>query len=112
MVAGETGYPMVDACMRSLVATGWLNCARNADVLCVLSSMAPLAANSLFLARQFIDYEPGIHYSAMQSSTTGINSVRIYSPIKQVIDQDPNGDFIRRWVPGTGVPSNFCLSQS
>ena len=54
-----------------------------------------------FLARQFIDYEPGIHYSQiqMQSGTTGINSVRIYSPIKQAKDHDPEGVFIRKWVP-------------
>ena len=63
---------------------------------------------SRFLARQFLDYEPGIHYSQMQmqSGTTGINAVRIYSPIKQVADQDPDGIFIKRWVPELiGVPA-------
>ena len=35
----------------------------------------------------------------MQSGTTGINAVRIYSPTKQVHDQDPKGEFIKRWVP-------------
>jgi deoxyribodipyrimidine photo-lyase len=35
----------------------------------------------------------------MQSGVTGINTVRIYSPEKQVLDQDPKGVFIRRWVP-------------
>ena len=62
---------------------------------------------SVFLARHFIDYEPGIHYSQfqMQSGTTGINSVRIYSPIKQVHDQDPDGEFIKTWIPELrGVP--------
>ena len=113
--AGETGYPMVDACMRSLVATGWLNFRMRAMLMSFASYHLWLhwRPTALFLARQFIDYEPGIHYSQaqMQSGTTGINSVRIYSPIKQVIDQDPNGDFIRRWVPElAGVPSEF-LSQ-
>jgi deoxyribodipyrimidine photo-lyase len=54
-----------------------------------------------FLARQFTDYEPGIHYAQfqMQSGTTGINTLRIYSPDKQALDQDPRGEFVRRWVP-------------
>ena len=54
-----------------------------------------------WLARAFIDYEPGIHWSQMQmqSGTTGINTLRMYSPTKQAQDQDPQGLFIRRWVP-------------
>ena len=35
----------------------------------------------------------------MQSGTTGINTIRIYNPIKQGIDQDPKGEFVRAWVP-------------
>ncbi|MCE9630335.1 MAG: FAD-binding domain-containing protein, partial [Planctomycetia bacterium] len=45
--------------------------------------------------------EPGIHWSQlqMQSGTTGINTLRIYNPTKQAIEQDPRGIFIRRWIP-------------
>ena len=62
------------------------------------------------LARMFTDYEPGIHWSQvqMQSGTTGMNTVRIYNPVKQGHDQDPTGVFTRRWVPELAeVPDEF-----
>ena len=100
---GRTGYPMVDACMRSLVATGWLNFRMRAMLVSFASYHLWLhwRQTGVFLARQFLDYEPGIHWSQMQmqSGTTGINTLRMYSPTKQAQDQDPEGIFIRRWVP-------------
>jgi deoxyribodipyrimidine photo-lyase len=101
--AGQTGYPMVDACMRSLVATGWLNFRMRAMLVSFASYHLWLhwRKTGLFLARQFLDFEPGIHWSQMQmqSGTTGINTLRIYSPTKQARDQDPDGLFIRQWCP-------------
>jgi deoxyribodipyrimidine photo-lyase len=101
--AGRTGYPMVDACMRSLKATGWLNFRMRAMLVSFSSYHLWLhwREPGLFLARQFLDFEPGIHWSQMQmqSGTTGINTLRMYSPTKQAHDQDPEGLFIRRWVP-------------
>ena len=100
---GRTGYPMVDACMRSLVQTGWLNFRMRAMLVSFASYHLWLhwRQPGLFLARQFLDFEPGIHWSQMQmqSGTTGINTLRMYSPTKQAQDQDPQGLFIRRWVP-------------
>jgi deoxyribodipyrimidine photo-lyase len=103
---GRTGYPMVDACMRSLRATGWLNFRMRAMLVSFASHHLWLhwREPGLFLARQFLDFEPGIHWSQMQmqSGTTGINTLRMYSPSKQARDQDPDGVFIRRWCPELG----------
>jgi deoxyribodipyrimidine photo-lyase len=101
--AGRTGWPFVDACMRMVTATGWLNFRMRAMLMAVASYQLFMhwREPGLVLARRFTDYEPGIHWSQcqMQSGTTGINTVRIYNPIKQGRDQDPDGQFIRRWCP-------------
>ena len=106
---GTTGWPFFDACMRSLIATGWINFRMRAMLQSVASYTLslPWRASGAHLARQFLDYEPGIHWSQiqMQSGVTGINSVRAYSILKQSQDQDPEGEFIKRWVPElTHVP--------
>ncbi len=100
---GETGIPFVDACMRYLNHTGWLNFRMRAMLVAVASYHLWLdwRATGPHLARAFTDYEPGIHWPQvqMQSGTTGMNTVRIYNPVKQGLDQDPEGVFTRRWVP-------------
>jgi deoxyribodipyrimidine photo-lyase len=100
---GRTGFPFVDACMRSLIATGWINFRMRAMLQAFASYHLALdwPLSGARLARLFTDYEPGIHWPQvqMQSGLTGINTPRIYNPVKQSVDQDPEGVFIRRWLP-------------
>ena len=100
---GKTGWPFFDACMRSLKATGWINFRMRAMMQSVAAYTLwlPWQRTGHHLAKLFIDYEPGIHWSQihMQSGITGINAVRAYSILKQSLDHDQDGDFIRKWVP-------------
>jgi len=112
---GRTGYPLIDACMRSLRASGWINFRMRAMLMSFASYdlWLPWRDSGLVLARLFTDYEPGIHWSQaqMQSGTTGINALRMYSPLKQSLDQDPDGDFIRRWVPELKAVSTVFIHE-
>jgi len=110
--AGETGLPFLDACMRALNAGGWMNFRMRAMLVATASYhlWLPWRASGEHLARSFTDYEPGIHWSQvqMQSGTTGINTMRVYNPVKQGYDQDPDGVFVRRWLPElAAVPDGY-----
>lgn len=112
---GRTGWPMVDACVNMLHATGWLNFRMRAMLVSVAAYPLWLHWRPVgeWLAREFLDYEPGIHWSQlqMQSGTTGINTTRIYNPIKQAMDQDPHGHFVRQWVPAMRLVPDTWLFE-
>lgn len=100
---GMTGEVLIDACMRCLLQTGFINFRMRA--LLVSYGVFGLDLNwrdlGRYLAELFLDYEPGIHWSQiqMQAGITGINTIRVYSPHKQLLDQDPECIFVRKWIP-------------
>lgn len=111
---GKTGWPMVDACVIMLGQTGWLNFRMRAMLVSVAAYPLWLHWKPVgdWLATQFLDYEPGIHWSQlqMQSGTTGINVTRVYNPIKQAQDHDQRGFFVRKWLPYMRhIPDNWLF---
>jgi deoxyribodipyrimidine photo-lyase len=100
---GETGYPLVDACMRCLNETGYLNFRMRALVVSFFTHnlWQPWQAATTHLSQMFLDFEPGIHFPQlqMQAGETGINMLRIYNPIKNSLEHDPEASFIKKWLP-------------
>ncbi|MDY7575146.1 FAD-binding domain-containing protein [Actimicrobium sp. CCI2.3] len=111
---GETGYPMVDAAMKMLHHTGWINMRLRGMVLSFAVNELWLhwREPALFLAREFVDYEPAIHYNQMQihAGTAGAGSMLAYNPVKQAQELDPKGVFVRRWLPALqAVPDAYIF---
>jgi deoxyribodipyrimidine photo-lyase len=100
---GETGFPLVDASMRALVKTGWLNFRMRAMCASFLSYILKqwwkIGADHYY--RHLIDADVAINYYQwqMQSGLIGVHANRIYNPTKQAKENDPKGKFIRKYVP-------------
>jgi len=100
---GETGFPLVDAGMRALAETGHMNFRLRATCATfyhyVLRNWWRAGADHYY--RHLIDADAAINYTQWQSqcNLTGVHPVRIYNPAKGVRENDPEGEYVRRYVP-------------
>jgi deoxyribodipyrimidine photo-lyase len=100
---GQTGFPMVDASMRALVETGFINFRMRAMCATFLTYVLrePWRLGADYYYYHLIDAAMGINHTQWQSQagTVGLHPVRVYNPAKQVREHDPDGEFIRTYVP-------------
>ena len=108
---GRTGYPLVDAGMRQLAATGWMHNRARMVVGSFLTKDLHLdwRAGEAWFERLLLDGEPSQNNGNWQwIASTGVDPApyfrRIFNPILQQQKFDPDGSYVRRWVPElTGV---------
>ena len=101
--AGRTGFPMVDASMRALVETGFINFRMRAMCASFLTYVLrePWRLGADFFYYHLVDAAMGINHTQFQSQagTVGVHPVRVYDPAKQGREYDPDGEFVRTYVP-------------
>jgi deoxyribodipyrimidine photo-lyase len=109
---GRTGFPMVDASMRCLRRTGWLNFRMRAMCASFFAHILqqPWWIGAEWYHHHLIDSDVAINYTQWQSQAglIGKPAQRVYNPRKQVRDHDPEGEWITEWVPElAALPDQF-----
>ncbi|MEL7646406.1 MAG: deoxyribodipyrimidine photo-lyase, partial [Anaerolineaceae bacterium] len=102
---GRTGYPVVDAGMRQLASTGWMH--NRARMISASFLVRHLLINwqegEAWFMRQLVDGDPASNNGGWQwTAGTGTDAApyfRVFNPILQGLKFDPQGDYVRRWVP-------------
>ena len=111
----KTGIPIIDASVLCLKTTGYVNFRTRAMLVSFFVHNLNQRWQDLahFLACLFLDYEVGIHYPQlqMQSGVTGINTIRIYNPVKNSKENDPEGLFIKKWLPSLSKIPNSQVHE-
>jgi len=108
---GRTGYPLVDAGMRQLAIRGWMHNRVRLVVGSFLTKELHLdwRAGEDHFARLLLDGEPAQNNGNWQwIAGTGTDPApyfrRMYNPALHQERFDPNGDYVRKWVPEVGTP--------
>lgn len=111
---GHTGYPIVDAAMRQLQTTGWLHNRARMIAASFLSKHLLLdwRAGERWFRQQLLDGDLAANNGNWQwiagTGTDAAPYFRIFNPISQGKKHDPEGSFVRRWVPELArVPTRF-----
>ena len=102
---GRTGYPVVDAAMRQLAQTGWMH--NRARMIVASFLVKDLLIDWRWGERWFmqhlLDGDPAANNGGWQwTAGTGTDAApyfRIFNPVSQGIKFDPDGEYVRRWVP-------------
>jgi deoxyribodipyrimidine photo-lyase len=111
---GQTGWPLVDAGMRQLAQTGWMHNRVRMVVASALTKdlLVPWQRGSAAFKRLLGDYDPAANAFNWQwvagSGADAAPYFRIFNPALQGARFDPEGEYVRRWVPElAGLPARY-----
>ncbi len=100
---GRTGYPLVDASMRALTTTGYINFRMRAMIASfytyILQQPWKHGADAMFYNLTDADRAINYYQWQMQSGITGIHPFRIYNPTKNLQELDPACEFVKKYIP-------------